>query len=539
MYDYAIINGLIVDGTRALAYRGGLYIKAGKIAALCTDPTLPARKTLDAGGRAVSPGFIDIHTHSDPTRMISPLEESKVRQGVTLELGGHCGISIVPMPEDKAKREELLAEVSALISVKKSLWDSDATDISELAVRVDSDPGAIHFSMLVGHGTLRGCVMGYENRPPTPDELRRMEELLDKLLSQGAFGMSLGLVYPPGIFSQIDELTALAKVVKRHGALLTVHMRNEEDRIFQSLEEMFTVAEASGAHLHISHVKLMGKSQWGWSGKVLNAIHQARVKGLRVTADQYPYDASSTSLNRMIPAWGHEGGNAAMLERLRDPETRKRMAPEIAAIMDARGGPSCLRIAYTRSFLPEIEEMTVAGIAEKWDLPPVETVMKILLACEGGAGIISHSMDPGDVEKIMLDMDISIGSDGSGFSLNPDQVDGKPHRRNFGTFPFFLETARDKKLLSLEDAVHKITGLPARAMGLKDRGVLRAGAAADITVFDPANVRDATTYSNPFVKPVGIDHVFVAGEPVVLHGELTAARNGRFIKRHGGNGHKG
>ncbi len=529
MYDYAITNGIIVDGSRTPPYAATLCIQDGAIAAITADPSVEAKNILDAAGKIVAPGFIDIHTHSDPTRMISGLSESKVYQGVTLELGGHCGISIIPMPRDKAKREDLLTEMSEVVSVKKSLWDSDACDVLELAARVDADPGTINLAMLVGHNALRGCVMGYDRRPPTPAEMERMETLLDTMLRQGAFGLSLGLVYAPGIFCETEELINLARVVKKHNRMLTVHMRNEAETIFDALDEVFRVTEASGVHLHISHVKLLGKNQWGMAEKVLEKINIARARGMHITGDQYPYDASSSSLNRMLPNWAHEGGNSAILERLADPATVRRMAPEIAQAMEARGGPGRLRIAYTRSFLPEIEELTLDAIAEKWKMNAVDAVVKILSTCEGSAGIISHSMDPDDVLRIMKEMDLSIGSDGSSYSLDPALVPGKPHRRHFGTFPYFLETVREHKLMPIQDAVYKITGLPARTMGLADRGVLHVGAVADITIFDQAAVRDRTTYSNPLVKPEGIDYVFVAGEPVIWEGNLTDARKGKFI----------
>jgi N-acyl-D-amino-acid deacylase len=318
-------------------------------------------------------------------------------------------------------------------------------------------------------------------------------------------------------------------VVKKHDGLLTVHMRDEGIKIFEALEEMFRVARESGVHLHISHLKLLHHSQWGRADELLGKIRAAQAEGLFITADQYPYDASSTTLTSLLPGWAYDGGNAALVARLKDPAQRKRIDPEIESKMAGRGGPNCIRIAATQNVLSELEDLTVAQIAEKWGLSPVDTVVRLLVECNGSVGIISHSISQKDVERIMKEMDIAVCSDGSAFPMDPALVPGKPHRRHYGTFPQFLQLVREKQLMPIEDAVYKITGFPAKTMGLLDRGILKQGYAADITLFDPAEVQDLTTYGNPFVKPRGLDYVFVSGEPVVYQGELTEARNGKFI----------
>jgi len=529
MYDYVIKNGILVDGTRAKPYPANVCICGGTIVEITTDSSVKCKEVLDASGKIVSPGFIDIHTHSDPARLISGLAESKVHQGITLELGGNCGISIVPTPYDNVRREELLTDMSELISIQRNLWHSEAHDIAELAQRINSDRDTIHFAMLVGHNAIRGCVVGYDRRNATPKEMEQMKELLDKMIKQGAFGLSLGLVYAPGIFCDTEELIQLAHIVKKNGAMLAVHIRDECEKIFEALDEMFQVARVTGVHLHISHLKLMGREQWGLSGEVLGRIRQAQAEGLHITADQYPYDASSSTLNRLVPNWAHAGGVRAMLDRLSDPGQRKRIDPEIAAEIARRGGSCYLRITYTGSNIPEIEGLTIDQIAVKWGMSEEDTIVRLLLACDGSVGIISHSICQDDVERILRELDVAVGSDGSSFSLDPALVPGKPHRRHYGCFPLFLETVRERSLMPIEDAVYKITGFPAKIMGIHDRGILRAGMAADITIFDFEHVRDCTTYNNPFVKPQGIEYVFVSGVPVVYDGALTNARNGRFI----------
>ncbi len=530
MFDTVIENGTIVDGTRKKPYQACICVKDGIIAKITKDAPNRARHRIDASGLIVAPGFIDIHTHSDPYRLISPLAESKVFQGVTAELCGNCGVSLIPTPRDQLLHESALDNSAQTLAIVRDTWHSEARDVAQFARRIDNDKNTIHLATLIGHGTLRGCVMGFEMREPTEDEMRQMEELLAQMMDQGAFGLSLGLIYPPGNFCATGELIRLATVVKRRGGMLSVHMRNESDRVFEALDEMLEVAAKTGVHVNISHLKLMGLEQWGKAELLLEKIHAAQAAGLTVTADQYPYDASSTSLRALLPKWAHEGGAAAMLRRLKDPAILPDLLAETRLELARRGGPSRVRIAYTRRMMPEIEDLTLEEIAQKWNVPVLEAVTTILLACGGSVSCIFHSMSPKDVERIMKEMYVAVGSDGRAFRLDREFVPENPHRRNFGTFPMFLQTVREKKLMPIEDAVYKMTGLPAKHMGLSDRGVLAPGKAADITIFDFDSIRDRSSYGNSVVKPEGIVHVMVSGALTVQNGVMTEARNGRFLR---------
>ena len=313
MYDLAIRNGLIVDGTRAPARRADLWIKDGRIAGIGRFDG-EAAKEIDAAGKAVAPGFLDIHSHSDGCVLVPYRPESKLCQGVTFELCGNCGISILPStPESRAEISEYFTSDLQLPMEGVEISTHTVTDYAEQSAAA---PKAGNYGLLIGHGTLRGCVMGFENRNPTPDELRQLEERLAAEMERGAFGMSLGLIYPPSAFAETWELDALARVVRKHHGILSVHMRNEGPRVFEAADEMLGVAERTGVHLEISHLKIMTKSLWGRSQDLLDKIDAARARGADVTCDQYPYYASSTSMTAMIPKWAHDGGVPALMERV-------------------------------------------------------------------------------------------------------------------------------------------------------------------------------------------------------------------------------
>ena len=524
MYDLAIRNGLIVDGTRAPVRRADLWIKDGRIAGIGRFDG-EAAKEIDAAGKAVAPGFLDIHSHSDGCVLVPYRPESKLCQGVTFELCGNCGISILPStPESRAEISEYFTSDLQLPMEGVEISTHTVTDYAEQSAAA---PKAGNYGLLIGHGTLRGCVMGFENRNPTPDELRQLEERLAAEMERGAFGMSLGLIYPPSAFAETWELDALARVVRKHHGILSVHMRNEGPRVFEAADEMLGVAERTGVHLEISHLKIMTKSLWGRSQDLLDKIDAARARGADVTCDQYPYYASSTSMTAMIPKWAHDGGVPALMERVMHPG--KRLLDDIAAEMESRGGPDRVLVASTRGGHPAWEGRTVEQIAGELSCGPVEAVVKILQTCGAGVSCIYFSQYEEDVERILRRTDIAVGSDGYGFSYDPAITRDMPHPRNFGTFPHAIELARDKKLLPLEDIIYKMTGLPAGIMGMSERGILAEGKAADITIFDPETIRDNSTFTDPVKRPSGIGTVLVAGTVVLEIGEFTGAAPGRVL----------
>lgn len=525
MYQYVLKNASIADGTGQPLYQGDVCIQDGRIADILPPCSGQGETVLDLSGLVAAPGFIDIHTHSDtvPLQTGCP-PESKLQQGVTLEITGNCGISHLPAP--KEKQEELARFYNAILPASVGYASLEDESVSDYAAHVAQHPPAIHYGVLIGHGTLRGAVMGFDMRQPTPEEQLRMERLLDQQLEEGAFGMSLGLIYPPSSFAQRDELVGLAKVLAARGCILSVHIRNESDQVFQSVEEMLDVARRSGVHLELSHLKLMGKAQWGQTQRLLDMLDQARAQGVRVTCDQYPYNASSTGLSALAPGWAHDGGVACLTQRAQHPSPQ--LLDAISAEMERRGGASAVLVVDTHGCLPEVHGKTLEEISQLWSIPPAEATARCLALCGGSVSCIYFTMDMDDVCRIMRDMNISVGSDGVSYDY-ASAAQHCFHPRNFGTFPRFLQTVRERELMPVEKAVYKMTGLPARVLGLKDRGLLQPGKAADLTVFDPQLIADRSTFTNSAVKPAGIHYVFVSGQLALDHGTPTGARAGTVL----------
>ena len=527
MYDLVLSGGLVVDGTRAKPYLANVCIQDGRIAKITPDPVSDAKEILDVSGQAVAPGFIDIHAHSDASPLVDYPVESKLAQGVTTEIVGNCGISNLPAtPEHWEEIEQYFAAQLELPLYGKRVAQASVTDYAQA---VKEHGASTNYGVLIGHGTLRLAVMGFVNRAPSDEELEQLKALLDRELSRGAFGMSLGLIYPPSAFSAKEELIELAKVLKKHNAILTVHMRSEGPKIFEAVDEMLEITEKSGVHLEISHLKLMGKPQWGRSGELLAKIKDARARGLDINCDQYPFTASSTSLTALMPHWSHAGGRGAMMQRL---ETREgTICQEIAQEMDNRGGPDTILVASTHRHHPEYEGKYISQLAGEFGLSPVDAVIKILLECQTSVNCVYFCINEADMLNIMSQMFISVGSDGYAMSYDPEYTKTNPHPRSFATFPQFFQLVREHSLMPLEDAVYKVSGLPASVLGLKDRGVIREGLAADLTVFDPQNIASHSTFMDSKVRPVGIPYVIVNGQFALREEKLTEKREGTVLLR--------
>lgn len=525
MYQCVLKNATIADGTGAPLYHGDICIQDGKIAEILPHYDGAAETELDVSGLVTTPGFIDIHTHSDTIPFQTNTNpESKLYQGVTLEITGNCGISHLPAP--KEKQEELTRFYNSLLPASVDYIRLEDESVSDYADHVSQFPPATHYGVLIGHGTLRGAVMGFDMRHPTPEEQEAMEQLLARQLEEGAFGMSLGLIYPPSSFASADELVGLSKVLAKHNCILAVHMRSESDRVFQAVEEMLDIAQRSGVHLEISHLKLMGKRQWGQTDKLLSMLEQARKRGVKVTCDQYPYHASSTGLSALAPGWAHDGGISHLTERVQNPSPE--LLDAINQEMTRRGGPSTVLVVDTHGCLPQFHGKTMEEIANAWNISPAQAAAKCLAQCQGAVSCIYFTMDLGDVYQIMQDMNISIGSDGASYEYEAASKHCY-HPRNFGTFPRFLQIVREQNLMPLEKAVYKMTGLPASVLGLKDRGIIKPGMVADLTVFDSNQIADCSTFTNSAVKPLGIHHVLVSGQLALTYGNQTNARAGKVL----------
>lgn len=517
-YDLILSGGLVIDGTGRKPYAANVCVQEGKIACITTD-TADAKEILDVSGLAVTPGFIDTHSHSDANLLLDAPTESKLAQGVTTEIIGNCGMSVLPATEGFYQEIDDYVQLNYGTHARNSVSDY-ARDVEEKGL-------SINCGMLVGHSMLRMAVMGFVNRDPDAREMEQLKQLLDRELRRGAKGMSLGLIYPPSAFSSQEELVELSKVIAQHDAILAVHMRNEGAKVFEAVDEMITIGELSGAHIHISHLKLMGKPQWGRSQELLNKIRAARDRGVHITCDQYPFHASSTLVTAMVPHWAHAGGPEAMMRRLENREDT--IYQEIQKEMENRGGPHAVLVVSTKGAHPAWEGKFMDEIAQELGVDPVDAVIRVVLETKTVGECIYFSMDRQDVLNIMKEQYICVGSDGNALSFDKNFTKSNVHPRHFAAFSEYFQTVREEQLMPLETAVYKATGLAAEIMNIKDRGVLAEGMAADIAVFQPDTFESRSTFMESRIPPVGMRHVLVNGEFAVRDGVITQNRNGKVI----------
>lgn len=524
-----IKGGTVYDGSGAPGIPADVLVAGGRIEAVGPGLEAGGGRVVDAIGLAVAPGFIDPHTHSDRTILRVPLGNSKVMQGVTTEVAGNCGIG--PFPVSRERRRDLesyLENIEGSLPPGGIAWD----DFDGFAVTVAKAGPGINLACLVPHGALRIAAMGPADRPPTEAELAAMKRLLAAALAQGAYGMSTGLIYPPGSYAATAELTELSGVLAGYGALYTSHVRGESAGLLTAVDEAVAIVRESGARGMVSHLKAIGRPNWGQALTALARLEAARRDGVAIWADQYPYEATSTTLTALLPGWVMDGGPEAMLLRLADPGLGEKIKQAVAAEMAVRGGPERVRIATVRTESGQrFVGLTVAEVAARRGLRAEEMVVK-LLAEEGGAvGAVFFSLSREDLEGIIKSDIVAVGSDGQ--VMDPAR-DGHHmvHPRSYGTFPRVLgRYVREQGLLPLEAAIRKMTGLPAAILGLEDRGLLRPGNRADITVFDPARIIDRADFSAPHQYPDGIAHVFVNGTPAVADGRLTGDGRGEVLRR--------
>jgi len=513
-------GGTVIDGTGAPGRVADVAIVDGRIEALRRDIRPNGeRRTIDVQGLAVAPGAIDIHSHSDESMFVNAAMESTLHQGVTTVVCGNCGGASAPVMGLAASE---LDRDMARFGLERS-W----TSFGEYAAAVEKNGTAINICSFVGHGTLRMCVMGGDAREPKAGELSAMKAILASALAEGAVGMSTGLIYPPSAYGTTDEIVALAEVVARHGGLYASHIRNEGNKLLDAVSEGIEIGRRSGARVQLSHHKASGVKNWGRVKESTALIEKARADGVDVTADQYPYTASSTGLGVVIPNWVHEGGPLAMVERLRDRAVRTRIRDEYVET-----GRAWDRIVIARAQKhAEWSGKTVAELAAAAGKDPLEWSCDALIEHDGEVAIIHHSMNEDDVRYVIAKDWIAIGSDSRANAPYGPLSFGKPHPRSYGTFPRVLgKYARDDRVLVLEDAVRKMTSLPASRVRLRDRGVLREGAVADIVAFDPNTIIDRATFDDPHRYPEGIPLVIVNGEVALEAGETTPARAGRFLR---------
>lgn len=530
MYSVIIYGGKIVDGTGGTAYKSDIAIKNGKIVALEQDlKNCQADLKINADGLVVAPGFIDMHSHTDASVFRNPLAESKIMQGITSDVTGNCGIGAFPVVENKAAElEKYLTLHNHTAPADGSRWQSFA----EYADKLDTIGLGLNMVPLVAHGALRIAAMGSEDREPTPQEMQIMEELLEQTLQEGAWGLSTGLIYPPGSFARTPELIALSKVLAKHKTIYASHVRGESSTLLEAVDEAIRIGRESGARIEVSHLKAIGKPNWGKGIQALKNIETARKEDVDVAADQYPYTATSTGLTALVPAWAHAGGVELMLARLADSALRERLNQDINKEMDVRGGADKVMITSLGSDRNEsLSGKTIAEIAKVWGCAADAAVIRLLSEEEGAVGAVYFSLSDIDLEGIIASDKVSVGTDG--YALNAELDAGEStHPRSYGTFPRVLGLyVRDKGLLSLEKAVYKMTGLPAERLGIKDRGLIKEGLAADLVIFNQDTVADRADFNNPHRYPVGIEYVFVNGHAVVAEGKVTGVGPGKVLRK--------
>jgi len=499
-YDLLLKNGRVVDGTGSPWYRADVAIRGDAIVRIAASITDPATRVIDVAGRVIAPGFIDIHSHARRGIFEVPTADNDVRMGVTTVIEGPDGGSPVPL--------------------------------APFLARLDSLKKSINIGLFIGQGSIRSAVIGEVNRKATAAEVEKMRALVEQGMRDGAFGLSSGLFYVPGTFTPTEEVIELAKVAGRLGGIYISHMREEASRVVQSVEETIRIGEEGGLPTQVTHHKVVGPANWGRSVETLRLVDQARSRGVDATIDQYPYTASSTSITAaLLPAWAQEGGREEILKRLRDPATRARIKTESERIiLEERGGGDPKNVVVANCQW----DSTLAGknlgeVARVRGLEPtIENAAEaaMWITEQGGCQGVFHAISEEDVVRIIRHPATMIATDGE----IPIFGRGSPHPRSYGTFARVLAVyVRDQQVLTLEDAVRKMTSFPAQRLGLPDRGVLRPGMKADITVFDPATVRDAATFEQPHQYAEGFSMVIVNGQVVYQGGVMTAARPGRVL----------
>ncbi|MBL8232403.1 MAG: amidohydrolase family protein [Bryobacterales bacterium] len=498
-FDVLIRNARVLDGAANPWFRADIGVRGGKITAIGDLSGRTADRLIDAKERIAAPGFIDVHTHIEGAVEKVPRGDNYLLDGVTTVVTGNCGGSELPLGE----------------------WFN----------KLDSAGLGLNVASLIGHNSVRSRVMGTANRLATPEEILQMQELVEAAMKDGAVGFSTGLIYIPGTYSNSDEVVALAKAASKHGGVYASHMRDEGDKVLDAIHEAVRAGKEAGTRVQLSHFKIDNRRLWGSSDKSLALVERYRGEGVDVVVDQYPYDRSSTNLGITLPSWALADGREAQRERLSNPETRKRIAKEMAERLASLGHPD-YSYATVANFRPNreyegknISEINVLMGRPKTVESEIETILD--LTSQGGAQMVYHSMGEADVDRIMRYPNTAIASDGGirEFGL------GMPHPRSYGTNARVLaEYVRNRKVLTLEDAIRRMTSLPARTFGLRDRGLIREGMAADILLFDPQRVQDKATFQQPHQYSEGFDWVLVNGVVMVEDGKLTDSRGGQVIR---------
>jgi dihydroorotase/N-acyl-D-amino-acid deacylase len=530
-YDLVIRNGHVVDGTGSPWYAADIGIRTGRIAAIGRLSDAPTRRSIDAHGMVVAPGFIDMLGQSETTILLNPHLPSKIFQGITTEITGEGG-SVAPLNDAILKADHVSWEHYGI----KPDWRTFAAYFA----RLRKQGMGINLASYVGATQVRRMVLGDEDRTPNAAELDQMKSLVRDAMRQGAVGLSTALQYTPAPYAKTEELIALAAEAAKFGGTYASHIRDEGDTIVAALDEAFRIGREAKIPVEIWHLKAAGKSNWGRMPDIVAHIQQARDSGVDVAADTYAYPASFNTFSAVIPPWAHDGGDKKLIERLKDPALRARIRKELLTPSTAwnnewlqvEGPQSFILGAVQNPKLIPLQGKTVAEIAKLWNKDPIDTVMDILIEDEAFTMVGMFTMSESDVALALRQPWVSICNDSQGTALEGVLGKEHPHPRAWGTFPRILRKyVREDKLLTLEDAVRKFTSLPAQRMRFADRGVLKAGMWADIVVFDPATIHDVATFEKPNQPSEGMRFVLVNGVPVIEEGKMTSALPGKVLTR--------
>jgi N-acyl-D-aspartate/D-glutamate deacylase len=530
-YDLIIMNGRIVDGTGNPWFYGDIAIRGDRIVKVGRVGPARAVRRIDARGMVVAPGFIDMLGQSELSLLIDPRAESKVFQGITTEVTGEGG-SAAPL------NDYILKELDPFL--KHFKLTADWRTLGEYFARLERSHTAINLATCVGATQVRQYVLRDENRAPTEPELDEMRKLVAQAMEEGAVGISTSLVYAPAFYARTEELIELAKVASRYGGVYATHMRNESNSIMEALDEAIRIGTEANIPVEIFHLKMAGKPNWRKMSEVIAKIESARARGLDVTADQYPYVAGATSLGASVPPWAHEGGTAKFIERLKDPATREKLKREMRSpsntwenfYLGAGGGEGILIASVLNRELAKYEGKRITEVARMMGkTDEVDALFDLLIADNAQTGMIVFLMSEDEVKLALRQPWVSVGTDHGAVALAGPLAEGNAHPRGYGSFPRILgRYVRDEHVLTLEDAIRKMTSLAANRVHLADRGLLKPGFFADVVVFDPQQIRDVATFEDPNRLSVGIRDVIVNGGLVVLAGKQTNALPGRALK---------
>lgn len=538
MFDIKIINGTIIDGSGSKGYKADLGIKGEMIAAIGDLKDAESLKTIDAEGLIVSPGFIDMHTHSDLSIIYDSHNNSKIYDGVTTEVVGNCGIGVAPInPKYKQSLIDYLGtRIIGSLPVKLELnWET----YREYLDYVNSHAPTVNVVPLVAQGAVRIAEMGFEKRKATPEEIKEMQDMVSTAMAEGGVGLSSGLIYLPGAYTDTEELTELSKAIRAQGGFYVTHIRNEGDGVFEALEEAITIAKGADVPLQVSHLKLSGSKVKGMTERLFKRIEDAEKEGVEISFDVYPYPAGMTSLGTLMPPWAFEGGVPKLIERIKERDMRERIKedcrkgiPGWQDFAKDSGWDNILISTVVNDSDKYLEGKTLAQLASEENKEPYEAVFDLLIKENGRVQIVTKMMNEDDVAKIVAHEKSMFGSDGMSLSTEGLLSFGKPHPRAFGTHGrVFGKYVREMGVLTLEEAVKKSTSMPAWRLKLDRRGLLKEGYFADITVFDADKIEDKGTYTDPKQYTVGINNVIVNGKIVLEDGKHQEVFPGRVVGR--------